>query len=445
LVNDRLRHSFLLVFWLKFRSMQIPLIGKKLNPWLLGFILVGIVGTGSIAYQVTTRNSEKPNIANLTVSVKAETLKVTIKASGSAVPFQTVNVSPKVSGRLQELYVEQGDKVTKGQILARMDDSNIRPQIMQAKASLASAQANLSRLRNGSRREDIAAAIARVESAAAKAALANEKVSRNKELEAQGAITRDRLDELISDRTATAANLREQQRLLEQLNNGSRPEDIAQAEAQVQEAIARLKIVEVQQEDTIVRAPFAGKITQKFTNVGSFVTPTTSASATSSATSTSIVAVGNGLEILAKVPEVDIGQIRVGQAVEIVADAYSDKVFKGRVRLIAPEAIVEQNVTSFQVRVALETGKNELQSGMNTDLKLVGQSINNALVVPTVAIVTENNQTGLLLPDENNKPQFRPVTLGITVNNRTQILKGVNSGDRVFLNLPASKQPGNNQ
>ncbi len=425
--------------------MQIPLIGKKANPWLLGLLLVGIAGTGAIAYQVTMHNSEKPNIANLTVSVTAETLKVTIKASGSVVPFQTVNVSPKLSGRLQELYVEQGDRVTKGQILARMDDSNIQPQIMQAKASLASAQANLARLRNGSRNEDIAAAFARVESAASKAALAREKVSRYKDLERQGAITRDRLDELMADETATAANLREQQRQLDQLKNGSRPEDIAQAEAQVQEAIAKLKIVEVQQEDTIIRAPFDGKITQKFTNVGSFVTPTTSASTTSSATSTSIVAIGNGLEILAKVPEVDIGQIRVGQAVEIVADAYPDKVFKGRVRLIAPEAIVEQNVTSFQVRIALETGKNELQSGMNTDLKLVGQSVNNALVVPTVAIVTENNQTGLLLPDRDNKPQFRPVTLGITVNNRTQILKGVNSGERVFLNLPASKQPGNNQ
>lgn len=425
--------------------MEIPLIGNKLNPWLLGLMLAGTVGVGAIAYQAITRNSEKPDVTNLTVSVTAETLNVTIKASGSVVPFQTVNVSPKVSGRLQELYVEQGDRVTKGQILARMDDSNIQPQIMQAKASLASAQANLMRLRNGSRTEDIAAAAARVDSAKSRAKLAQEKVSRYRDLADQGAITRDRLDELMTDANATAANLREQQRQLDQLNNGSRPEEIAQAEAQVQEALARLRIAEVQQEDTVIRAPFDGKITQKFTNVGSFVTPTTSASTTSSATSTSIVAVANGLEILAKVPEVDIGQIRIGQTVEIVADAYPDKIFKGRVRLIAPEAIVEQNVTSFQVRVELETGKNELQSGMNTDLKFMGQAVKNALVVPTVAIVTENNQAGLLLPDGNNKPQFRPVTLGITVDNRTQILKGVNSGERVFLNLPESPKPGNNQ
>jgi HlyD family secretion protein len=299
-------------------------------------------------------------------------------------------------------------------------------------------------LRNGSRPEDIAAAEARVESARSRAALAKEKVSRYESLADRGAITRDRLDELLADKTATAANLLEQQRQLDQLRNGSRAEEIAQAVAQEQEAIARLRIIEVQQEDTIVRAPFDGKVTQKFTNVGSFVTPTTSASTTSSATSTSIVAVANGLEILAKVPEVDISQIRVGQSVEIVADAYPDKVFKGRVRLIAPEAIVEQNVTSFQVRIALETGKNELQSGMNTDLKFVGKTLQNTLVVPTVAIVTENNQTGLLLPDENNKPKFHPVTLGITINDRTQILKGVNPGDRVFLNLPENNKPGNN-
>lgn len=82
---------------------------------------------------------------------------------------------------------------------------------------------------------------------------------------------------------------------------------------------------------------------------------------------------------------------------------------------------------------------------MNTDLKFMGQAVKNALVVPTVAIVTENNQAELLLPDRNNKPQFCPVTLGITVDNRTQILKGVNSGERVFLNLPESPKPGNNQ
>ena len=177
-------------------------------------------------------------------------------------------------------------------------------------------------------------------------------------------------------------------------------------------------------------------ITQKYANAGAFVTPTTTASATNSSSSTSIVAIANGLEIIAKVPEIDISQIVIGQEVEIVADAFPSEVFKGKVRLIAPEAIIEQNVTSFQVRVTLETGKEKLQSGMNTDLRFIGKRIDSALVVPTVAIVTQEGKTGLLIVDEKGKPKFQPVTIGTTVDNQTQVLSGAKVGDRVFVKLP---------
>jgi HlyD family secretion protein len=233
--------------------------------------------------------------------------------------------------------------------------------------------------------------------------------------------------------------LAEATRQFEELRNGSRPEDIAQAEAQLAQAIAGIRAVEVQLEDTIIRAPFAGIITQKYATPGAFVTPTTSASSTNSSTSTSIVAIANGLEIIAKVPEIDIAQIKIGQEVEVIADAFPTQVFKGKVRLIAPEAIIEQNVTSFQVRVALETGKDKLQSGMNADIRFIGQKIDNALVVPTVAIVTQEGKTGLLIADEQGKSQFRPVTIGTTVDNQTQILSGAKVGDRIFVKLPNSK------
>jgi HlyD family secretion protein len=166
------------------------------------------------------------------------------------------------------------------------------------------------------------------------------------------------------------------------------------------------------------------------------VTPTTSASSDASATSSSIVAVARGLEILAQVPEADIGRINQGQQVEIVADAYPDQVFKGHVRLIAPEAVIEQGVTSFQVRVALDTGTDKLRSGLNVDLTFLGDRVSNALVLPTVAIVTEKGQTGVLIPDENNKPQFRAVTIGAQIQDQTQILEGIKQGDRVFVNPP---------
>jgi len=236
------------------------------------------------------------------------------------------------------------------------------------------------------------------------------------------------------------ANLRELQQRLSLSASGTRSEDIAEAEAQLQEAIANLREVEVQQEDTLIRAPFGGIVTQKYANEGAFVTPTTSASEASSATSTAIVAIAQGLEILAEVPEVDIQQLRVGQSVEIVADAYPNKVFQGKVRLIAPEAVVKQNVTSFQVRIDLVTGQTELLSGMNVDVTFVGDELSNAVVVPTVAIVTKSGETGVLVPDTDNQPVFRPIVLGTAVEDQTQILEGLEPGEQVFIDIPEGSE-----
>jgi HlyD family secretion protein len=136
-----------------------------------------------------------------------------------------------------------------------------------------------------------------------------------------------------------------------------------------------------------------------------------------------------------------VGRIKPGQSVEIVADAFPDKVFKGRVQRVAPEAVKEQNVTSFQVRVTLLTGQQELRSGMNVDLTFLGEQLSNALVVPTVAIVTQDGETGVMVPDLDNEPKFKPVKIGPTIQNQTQILEGLGQGERVFIDLPEdSKQ-----
>ena len=436
----------------KQENNKLKSLWKK--PWLVVVLIVVLLGGGFIVFRaLASRDQSSTTVNDKTEQVESKSLAIKIKSSGSVVPIETVNLSPKQAGKLIELLVEQGARVNRGQVIARMDNANLLPQLYQAQASAAASEANLVKLRNGSRPEDIAAAQARVEAARgrldaarSRLALTNMKTNRFRSLQTEGAISSDRFDEVVTDdRSAQAdlqtaqANLVEATRLLEESRNGSRAEDIAQAEAQLAQAIAGIRIIEVQIEDTIIRAPFAGIITQKYANAGAFVTPTTTASASNSSSSTSIVAIANGLEIIAKVPEVDISQIKIGQEVEIVADAFPTEVFKGKVRLIAPEAIIEQNVTSFQVRVTLETGKDKLQSGMNTDLRFIGQRIDSALVVPTVAIVTQEGKTGLLIADEKGKPKFQPVTIGSTVDNQTQILSGAKVGDRVFVKLPDKK------
>lgn len=471
--------------------IEIPLIGKKVKyplRWLIGLMAAGTLVVGTTTYNFVNQGTGKQDITQLTVPVETQNVTLRITASGKVVPVQSVNLSPKNPGVLGQLYVEQGDRVQQGQIIARMDVGEIEAQILQYKANLAQAQAQLDQARAGNRPQEIAQAKARlaqaeaqlaaaragnrdqeigqaqaqVQSAKAQVNLTQARVARYRELTRQGATSQDQLDQYISEDSRAKASLEEAQKRLSLLQsgtrseeidareaavtearaalvlleNGSRPEEIAQRQAAVKAAQAQLKAAEVRLADTVIRAPFKGIVTQKYANIGAFVTPTTSASSSASATSSSIVAVAQGLEVLAQVPEADIGRIKPGQQVDIVADAYPDQVFKGRVRLIAPEAVVEQGVTSFQVRVALETGTDKLRSGLNVDLTFLGDRVSDALVLPTVAIVTEKGKTGVLIPDENNKPQFREVTVGAQIQDQTQVLSGVNAGDRIFVNPP---------
>ncbi|HEY9694094.1 MAG TPA: efflux RND transporter periplasmic adaptor subunit [Oculatellaceae cyanobacterium] len=524
--------------------MEVPLVGKVKRPlaWAFG-VMAAIVIVASIGtYILINRSSPKIDINQLTVAVKSATITVRITASGTVIPFQSVNLSPKTSGRLAKLFVEQGDRVQQGQEIARMENSEIQAQLLQSRANLqqaearlagaqrgrpeevaqaaarlAQVQAILAQAQNGSRPEEVAQAEARLSQAQAvlaqaganrprqieqgeaqvtaaksRANLAQQRLKRYQDLRQQGAIAQDKLDEVEAEYSTAQANTAEAQRRLDQVinstrqeirqreaavteaqlalsqlqkgtryeeiaqraadvaqaraalqqaQNGQRKEDVAQLRAAVDGARAQFLEAQARLQDTIIRAPFAGTVTQKYATEGAFVTPTTSASSTASATSTSIVAIAKDLEIRAKVPEVDIGQIQPGQMVEIIADAYPDQTFKGLVRLVSPEAVLEQNVTSFEVRITLQTGTQQLKSGMNVNVTFLGKQLPQAMLVPTVAIVTEKGQTGVLVPDAKNQPQFRSVTIGASIQDQTQILQGIQEGDRVFIDPPKGYKP----
>jgi HlyD family secretion protein len=201
-----------------------------------------------------------------------------------------------------------------------------------------------------------------------------------------------------------------------------------------------MAIVETNLAEAEIRAPFAGVVSQTYATVGAIVTPTTSASATASATSSSILALSAGLEVEVKVAEASIGRVAVGQSVEILADAYPQQTFKGRAKRIAPEALIENNVTVFQVTVELQTGLEELRSGMTVEATFIGATVPDALLVPTVAIATEDGELGVRVGDNAGNPIFQPVTVGLTQDGKTQILSGLEKGDRIFLDLPQAER-----
>jgi HlyD family secretion protein len=467
--------------------MDFILSRKKLNSWIVGLIAIGILGIVSIEFFKTQKMTSSQAISSQTVLVKTQDLAMQIQANGEVQAIKEVNLSPEDAGRIVELYVQEGDRIAKGQIVARMKSDRLEAQVNQYKAIAAKAEADLQQKRTGSRTEAIAQAKARltqaqaaleqvqntqqqeieqvrqeIRSAEVKEQLTQTRLTRYQKLYQEGAIAQDELYEretnyktAIADRQAAQkkleqlqnskqkeitqkeAALQESKESLRELTNGTRPEEITQAEAELSKAKAQLAYYMTQFNDTVVRAPFAGTITRRFAQEGDFITPTTSASATEGATSTSIAELSSGLEIEAKIPEATISKIYLAQTVKIQIDAYPDEVFQGKVSAIAPKAIQEDNITSFRVNVALQTGQDKLRSGMNVRLVFVGKSVKNALTIPLAAVVTQpDGQTGVYVAEETSKARFQAIKVSTASGDRVQVKEGLKSGDRIFIEPP---------
>lgn len=465
--------------------MKIALnrFAKSSSWWLVGLVAsIGIISLTTWRFLNISQN--KIDLNSLTVAVTQENLNVEIDASGRVEPIKSVNVSPKDPGRIVKLLVEQGDRVNAGQTLAIMENAELANQISQNEAGLQQNRASLSegkakiqaeipqaqaRLRQIEARltqaqnripKDIQQTQAQINAARSRLQLAQERVQRNRYLLQQGAITQDAFDEVSNDYQNALSSVNELRQRLEQLNTTGNSEieqiqaeikeaqinleqkqataadEIAALEASLAQAQATLERSQIQYNDSIVKAPFAGVITQRYAVEGSFVAPSTSGSSTASASATSILALAQGLEVIAKVAELDVGQLRPGQKVTVVADAYPEQEFVGEIKRIAPEAVIEDNVTSFEVRIRLLTGEDVLRSKMNVDVTFVGEELTNSLVVPTVAIFTEDGEQGVMIPGENNQPEFQPVQIGLYLGDKTQILEGIEPDQRVFIDLP---------
>lgn len=453
------------------------------HPFLLG-------GMSYIVYRqlvIVPRQEALERV--LTALVQRQSLPVTVSANGTIKPERSINISPKNAGVLKTLLVKEGDAVKKGQAIAYMDDSNLQGQLMQARGQLAQAEANLQKLIAGSRPEEIAQAKAQLdealanlqkvvvghrpqEIAQAEARLKNARASlrkaeddfrRNQTLYKAGAISLQTLNQKRADRDSAQAQVMEVQQALVLQKEGSRQEDIEQARAvarqkkhaltlleagtrkedidaaraQVISARGALENVQTQINDTIIRVPFDGVVAKKFADPGSVVTPTTSASSVSSALSSSILSLASTNQVVTNVAETNIAKISLGQKVTITADAYPGKTFEGLVSQIAVQATVEQNVTSFEVKVTIiSDSENLLKSGMNVEAQFQVERLKDALVVPTAAVVRRENLTGVLVAGRDRRPIFVPVEIGVTVENLTEIRAGLKGNEKVLLSLP---------
>lgn len=472
-------------------------IRKKRSSWLItAVLLLGIGVGGYVLYQrvILPRRAAKNTVK--TVPLERVDLPLNVSANGVVRPKRSIHVSPKNAGVLQRLWVREGERVQKGQIIAKMDDSNFQGQLTQAQGQLAASQANLNRLlagsrseeigqaearvaqaqgqltrlNNGGRPEEVAQAKARVDSAQAQLDLAKIRSERFTALQKEGAISQDRLDEVLTNQRNAQASLNQARQQLDQVKTvrpediaiatqqlneaeealrlvrkGPRREDIEQARSQVLVAQGAIQTISAQLNDTVLRAPFSGVVTQTNAEEGSLVVPArpvVSGSGQQSDNPSSVITLVDTNEIVANVAESSISQIKIGSPATIEADAFSQQKFSGIVTQLALQSVVVQNVTSFEVKVKVtDDTQNLLQPGMNVTLDFQVGQLNQVLTVPTVAIIRQEVGTGVYIAGPDQKPIFKPLVTGMTVGAKTVVISGLTGNEQIFISFPEGFRP----
>lgn len=450
-------------------------VGGK--PWLYVKISAGVLVLCTAAFFVYLATHKGQDWHRNTAKVERGSIDVQVIATGTIKPVNEIKVSPKSTGLVKKLMVQQGDRVKEGDVIALMDDSDINAQVEGARGNYLVAQDNYKKMLDGSRPQEISIAKlqekrardivnqaeqnvirlrAQLESMTQQAIRDDSNADRESYLNNEGAASdQDQLNATTQAKMTHAqldaarrelaqaegvleqnkAELAAAQKQLELTTIGNRPEDILAAKHSVLQAKGNLDYLLSQQSELVIKAPFDGVITQKYADAGAIVTPTTSA-ATTSATSSSIVALAGNLELVAEVAETDIGKIKMDQQVEIVSNAYPERTFHGHVTAIAPEAVVTQNVTTFEVHAAIDDDRRgRLLSGMNVNCHFIVGKLDDTLIVPTVCITSKHGRTGVLVAEPDGTPKFVRVRVGPTVDTKTAILKGLQEGQLVFLGL----------
>jgi RND family efflux transporter MFP subunit len=329
-----------------------------------------------------------------------------LDASGYVTARRQATVSAKITGKVAEVLIEEGQRVQEGDVLARLDDT-------EAKAALALARAELAQARS---------ALGEIQ---AQLVQAERDLVRQDELFRRDFIAAQALDAARAQRDMLAARL------------GSAQERIKVAQQSVQ-------VAEVALDNTIIRAPFSGVIVAKAAQPGEVISPV-SAGGGFTRTGIGTIVDMDSIEIQVDVNEAFINRVTPGQPVEAMLNAYPDWKIPGSVIAIIPTA--DRNKATVKVRIAIQTKDRRLVPDMGVRVAFLGKaperarSRTPAVVVPAEAVRAEGNQ-GVVFVYADGRVHRRAVTLAPSVDGLRQITSGLKDGEHVVLSPPASLDDG---
>ena len=382
-------------------ALPIPRTRPRV-PWLIGIVtLLAVIGTGSWYWWT----AGPPPVHYKTALVDRGPITAIVTATGTVNPVVSVQVGSQVSGKITQLMADFNSVVTKGQVLALIDQQPFQARVSQARAALKSGRGNLAKAKN----------------------MANQ---RKLELDRMTSLRRQQFVSQ-SDLDLAATNFRDAQAQV----------DVAQA--QVDQALATLDSAELDLGYTTIFSPVNGIVVSRNVDVGqtvaaSFQTPT-------------LFVIAQDLtqmQVDTNVSEADIGGVAEGKPSSFRVDAYPKQFFEGTVTQVRNAPISIQNVVTYDVVITVDNRDLKLKPGMTANVTIVTAKKDNPLRVPNGAlrfrmpgVPVDRKVTQVWLMDQEKQVRQTVITSGTADSLFTEITEGtLKEGDKVILGIETPEE-----
>ncbi|MGO9642516.1 MAG: efflux RND transporter periplasmic adaptor subunit [Candidatus Acidiferrales bacterium] len=389
------------------------IIWSSIAVTLVALIITGVLIASSVGTKIDPSKLAKVEKGDLAKSVVA---------TGKIEPITRVEIKSKASGIVKKLYVDYGDKVKKGQLLADLDKEEIQARVDQARAQLEGSNASL----NGTRAD---LERAKVDAEGPDVPLLKRAYERAQGMAKDGVVSASALDDAeknyemsLNKQNVSKAQLRVLQA------------KIGQAEGQVAQDRANLQQLEEQLGYTTIESPIDGIVLSRDVEIGDAV----SSILVMGSASTLVMTLGDTSEVYVKgkVYESDIGKVYLGQPARIKVESFKDKTFTGKVTKISPMGVEKDNVTTFEVRVSINNPEGVLKAMMTANAEIILEEHKNVLQIPEGAILYDKDKKASVeIPDPKAKEGKKKIAVNIGISNgaKTELLQGLKEGDEVVL------------
>ncbi len=363
--------------------------------WLMGLLLLLVIAIAGVYF----KNKNKPKgIAITKESVSKRTIIEKVSASGKVFPETEIKISSDVSGEIVELFVEEGDSVMIGQVLAKIDPEAFKSAVDRGRATVNNSKAQVALSKS-----QIQSNIAQKEQIIAQLENAQNIHQRNEKLLKDGVISPQDFEQSESNLLALQANLRAAEASIQ-----SAQQSAEGAEYSVQSAEASLKELQTNLNRTTIKAPATGVVSSLSVEQGERVVGTIQM------TGTEMMRIANlsAMEVQVDVSENDILRVSLGDSVDIEVDAYLDKIFKGTITEIANSAsnistagisLNSDQVTNFIVKIRIDPSSYQnlisqglefpFRPGMSASVDIYTHKEENVITVPIQSVTTREEET----------------------------------------------------